>query len=158
MDSAENVAAQHYRGHRDETFSADMHPKRGVHTKHGVLSFHPLDPETSAMSELTDLNTSDAPETADRATPAAPRKRGRPLEMSVPEVLQRIRQLHESGALFRVHREQPALYARARRLFGTWGAALSEAGVDPVKAMNDARARSLETRRRARLQGRTREA
>ena len=31
-------------------------------------------------------------------------------------------------------------------------------GVDPAKAMNDARARSLETRRRIRLQGRTREA
>lgn len=106
------------------------------------------------MSEYTTLDT---PETPSRETPSAPRKRGRPLEMSVPEVLQRIRQLHESGALFRVHREQPALYARSRRLFGTWGAALREAGLDPAQTMNEARARSLETRRRARLQGRSRE-
>ncbi|MCE9627147.1 MAG: hypothetical protein K8R56_04425 [Candidatus Eisenbacteria bacterium] len=106
------------------------------------------------MSEYTTLDT---PETPSRETPSAPRKRGRPLEMSVPEVLQRIRQLSESGALFRVHREQPALYARARRLFGSWSSALREAGVDPAQAMNEARARSLETRRRARLQSRSRE-
>lgn len=106
------------------------------------------------MSEYTTVDTSD---TTRRENPPAPRKRGRPLEMSVPEVLQRIRQLHESDALFRVHREQPALYARARRLFGTWGAALREAGLDPARTMNEARARSLETRRRARLQSRSRE-
>lgn len=105
---------------------------------------------------MSDLTIMDTPETPLRES-AAPRKRGRPLEMSVPEVLQRIRALGSSGSLFRVHREQPALYARARRLFGSWGGALRQAGLDPDKAMLEARARSLETRRRARLESRTRE-
>ena len=108
------------------------------------------------MSHSTILDT---PDGLTRETSASmPRKRGRPLEMSVPEVLTRIRDLHSAGSLFRVHREQPALYARARRLFSTWGQALREAGVDHQQALLDARRRSLETRRRARLQGRTSEA
>ncbi len=109
------------------------------------------------MSDLTILDTPDSP-SRETTTTTTPRKRGRPLEMSVPEVLQRIRALNESGTLFRVHREQPALYARARRLFGSWGEALREAGVDAQKAMLEARARSLETRRRARLSSVRREA
>jgi len=107
---------------------------------------------------MSDMTIMDTPENPVRETPAAPRKRGRPLEMSVPEVLQRIQALSSAGSLFRVHREQPALYARARRLFGSWGDALREAGLDPQKAMLDARARSLETRRRARLENRATEA
>jgi hypothetical protein len=83
----------------------------------------------------------------------AARKRGRPLEMPPSEVLRRIRVQFEQGTLFRMHREQPALYARARRLFGSWAAALAEAGVDHQRAMTDARRRSLETRRRARQDG-----
>lgn len=82
------------------------------------------------------------------------RKRGRPLEMSADEVLRLIRDKQSSGTLFRVHREQPALYARARRLFGTWARALQMAGLDHAQAMADARRRSLETRRRARVQPR----
>ena len=80
----------------------------------------------------------------------APRKRGRPLEKSPADVLRQIRAEFEGGRLFRMHREQPGLYARARRLFGSWANALAEAGVDHDRAMADARRRSLETRRRAR--------
>ena len=78
------------------------------------------------------------------------RKRGRPLEMAPSEVLHRIRDEYARGTLFRMHREHPSLYARARRLFGTWAAAVAEAGVDHRSAVADARRRSLETRRRAR--------
>jgi len=81
---------------------------------------------------------------------SAARKRGRPLEMAPSEVLDRIRLEHARGTLFRMHREHPGLYARARRLFGTWAAAVANAGVDRDRAMADARRRSLETRRRAR--------
>ena len=78
------------------------------------------------------------------------RKRGRPLEMAPSDVLRRIRDEYACGTLFRMHREHPGLYARARRLFGTWAAAVAEAGVDHHRAMADARRRSLETRRHAR--------
>lgn len=78
------------------------------------------------------------------------RKRGRPLEMAPNEVLKRIRDLSERGHLFRVHLDTPALYARARRLFGTWAAALGAAGVNHGAAVAAARERSLETRRRRR--------
>lgn len=108
------------------------------------------------MSDSTIMDTTES--TTREFSSAAPRKRGRPLEMSISEVLDRIRALHSTSSLFRVHREQPALYARARRLFGTWGQALRTAGVDHQQALLDARRRSLETRRRARLEGRGREA
>jgi hypothetical protein len=78
------------------------------------------------------------------------RKRGRPLEMAPSEVLHRIREEYARGTLFRMHREHPGLYARARRLFGTWAAAVAEAGVDHDRAVADARRRAIETRRRAR--------
>jgi hypothetical protein len=81
---------------------------------------------------------------------SAARKRGRPLEMAPSEVLDRIRLEYARGTLFRMHRAHPALYARARRLFGTWAAALARAGVDHNRAMAEARRRSLETRRRVR--------
>lgn len=84
------------------------------------------------------------------------RKRGRPLEMSADEVLRLIRDKQSAGTLFRVHREQPALYARARRLFGTWARALQLAGLDHAQAMAEARRRSLETRRRTRNEPRDR--
>ncbi len=91
---------------------------------------------------------------ANRTTPTqtGARKRGRPLEMSADEVLRLIRDKQAAGTLFRVHREQPGLYARARRLFGSWARALETAGLDHSQAMADARRRSLETRRRARTQ------
>lgn len=89
-----------------------------------------------------------APETAAMSA----RKRGRPLEMSGDEVLRRIRDLSASGLLFRVHREAPALYARARRMFGTWAGALTAAGVDHGQTLQEARRRSFETRRRTRVE------
>ena len=78
----------------------------------------------------------------------ASRKRGRPLEMSQSEVLARIRHLAatESG-LFRIHHTHSDLYARARRQFGSWAAAVSAAGVDYTTAVNAARQRATETRR-----------
>ena len=78
------------------------------------------------------------------------RKRGRPLEMPAPDVLRRIRAEFDRGTLFRMHHAQPALYARARRLFGSWANALAAAGVDHARAVTEARRRSLETRRRMR--------
>lgn len=96
---------------------------------------------TSLETPVRDTNGSE---------PVRARKRGRPLEMSPDEVLRLIRDKQTSGTLFRVHREEPGLYARARRLFGSWAAALQSAGLDHAQAMAEARRRSLETRRRAR--------
>lgn len=84
------------------------------------------------------------------ATDVAPRKRGRPLEMTADEVVVRIRGLAEDRGLFRIHRDHAALYARARRLFGSWAGALRAAGLDPEATLRDARRRSFEARSRAR--------
>ena len=84
---------------------------------------------------------------AAEATQPVRRKRGRPLEVQPHEVLGRIRELCMQNALFRVHLDAPALYARARRLFGTWASALDAAGVDHGATVEAARRRSLETRR-----------
>lgn len=67
--------------------------------------------------------------------------------MAPEEVLRRIAALGAEGALFRVHHQHPALYARARRLFGTWANALARAGVDPARTLDDARRRSQASRR-----------
>jgi hypothetical protein len=67
--------------------------------------------------------------------------------MSRAEALAAIRAAAERGELFRVHLEQPALYARARRMWGTWGAAVAAAGVDYERVLHDARSRSVDTRR-----------
>jgi hypothetical protein len=46
-------------------------------------------------------------------------------------VLDAIRELHEkTGELRAVHRIRPALYARARRAFGSWRSAVTAAGLD----------------------------
>jgi hypothetical protein len=64
------------------------------------------------------------------------------------EVLARIRHLAATeNGLFRVHRTHGDLYARARRQFGSWAAAVSAAGVDYATAVNAARHRATETRR-----------
>jgi hypothetical protein len=81
------------------------------------------------------------------------RKRGRPLEMLPQEVLRRIRDLAERGQLFRVHLDTPSLYARARRLYGTWAGALTAAGLNHGETVAAARQRSLEKRRRRRPRG-----
>jgi hypothetical protein len=86
------------------------------------------------------------------AGPAGParasrRRKGRPLEMAPDELLHRIRGLGEQGGLFRVHVDHPALYARARRLFGSWAGALERAGLDHAGALTEARRRSVAARR-----------
>jgi hypothetical protein len=81
---------------------------------------------------------------------SARRRRGRPLEMSASELLERIRDRAAVGGLFRVHLAEPALYARARRLFGSWARALAAAGLDHTAAVSEARRRAHEGRRRAR--------
>ena len=68
--------------------------------------------------------------------------------MAPGEVLARIRERATRDGLFRVHLDAPALYARARRLFGTWAAALAAAGVSHDATVAAARRRSIETRRR----------
>lgn len=89
-----------------------------------------------------------APEPASPAGRARPSPRGRPLLMSRERVLERIRTLAAGdGGLFRVHRGHPALYARARRLFGSWSGAVAAAGLDYPFALAVARERSLRNRR-----------
>jgi len=78
------------------------------------------------------------------------RRRGRPLEMSAEQLLERIRERASLGGLFRVHLAEPALYARARRLFGSWARALAAAGLDHTATVSAARRRAHEARRRAR--------
>jgi len=83
--------------------------------------------------------------------PGIPRssRGGRPLLESPSRVLERIADLARRGeGLFKVHRTHADLYARARRLFGTWAAAVAAAGVDYGAALDSARRRSAENRRR----------
>ncbi len=78
-----------------------------------------------------------------------PRRRGRPSLMPPVVVLERIRRLAaRSEGLFRVHRTHGDLYARARRQFGSWAAAVVAAGCDYQLAVDRARQRALENRRR----------
>ena len=47
------------------------------------------------------------------------------------QVLATIRGLHQqAGGLSRIHRTHPALYAQARRAFGSWREAVAAAGLD----------------------------
>jgi uncharacterized protein HemY len=79
--------------------------------------------------------------------------------MSRAELLKRIRALaHEPDGLFRVHHLDTGLYARARRQFGTWAAAVQAAGLNYGDAVEAARRRSLQTRRARRSPPRSREA
>jgi len=83
--------------------------------------------------------------------PSAPRparRRGRPPLATPQEVLGQILEAHARGELFRVHLDQPALYARARRLWGSWAGALHAAGLDYELTMVESRRRALDTRRR----------
>jgi len=64
-------------------------------------------------------------------------------------VIVQIRELAAGGdGLFRVHRTHPDLYARARRYFGSWAAAVGVAGLDYASAIRVARDRSRVTLRR----------
>ena len=76
------------------------------------------------------------------------RRRGRPPRMSAQEILDRIRRLAVSrGGLFRVHQRNASLYARARRRFGSWSAAVVAAGLDYREALSGARQRAARNRR-----------
>lgn len=85
------------------------------------------------------------------SAPGAHSGRGRPSLMSSAAVLEKIGQLAgRREGLFRVHHTHPGLYARARRQFGSWAAAVRAAGVDYDHALNTARRRSIQARRRRR--------
>jgi hypothetical protein len=89
-----------------------------------------------------------APEARHHVVSATESRRGRPLLISREQVLEQIRQLAgRSDGLFRVHRQHPDLYARARRLFGAWSRAVALAGLDYRVAIEAARQRSLRNRR-----------
>lgn len=89
---------------------------------------------------------SEDPQAGPVAAPA--RGRGRPLLMSRDAVLEKIRQLakREEG-IFRVHLTHSGLYARARRMFGSWAAAVEAAGVNYGQTLVHARGRALRSRR-----------
>ena len=106
------------------------------------------------------MNELEAGEHAEAMTvdvdPRRSSRRGRPVEMEPTRVLERIRQLAERGhGLFRIHRTHSALYARARRQFGSWAAAVAAAGLDYDGSLDRARQRSIATRRRRRRTRRT---
>ena len=89
-------------------------------------------------------------------TPAvSPRRRGRPPLATPEQVLQQIREAAQADRLFRVHLDHPAMYARARRLFGTWAGALHATGVDYEGVIAEARRRAAATRRRGAASVRT---
>jgi hypothetical protein len=53
------------------------------------------------------------------------------IDLQHDAVSEAIRALHgQTGGLARVHRTHPALYARARRAYGSWRAAVAAAGID----------------------------
>lgn len=70
-------------------------------------------------------------------------RRGRPPIMTRELLIARIRELATAeGGLFRIHRAHPEVYARARRMFGSWSEAVRSAGVDYDEAVRSARRRS----------------
>jgi hypothetical protein len=110
-------------------------------------------PELEALSRHGDGGAS--PGARNPAPGGASRRRpGRPLEVPPEQVLGTIRRLaQDKDGLFRVHLEAPDLYARARRLFGSWSAAVRRAGLDYEALRGAARARSIQSRRRNRRRG-----
>ena len=74
--------------------------------------------------------------------------------MTRDALLDRVREVARAmDGLFRVHREHPDLYGRARRMFGSWSETVRAAGVDYDGAIAHARRRSrvtLSDRARAR--------
>ena len=58
-----------------------------------------------------------------------------------------IRDLHaQAGGLSRIHRTHPALYAQARRAFGSWREAVAAAGLDYGHEVDQSLRRGLELR------------
>ena len=106
-------------------------------------------PETQSEAASELLLASPTFAEANAAGPSRLSRGGRPLLESPARVLERIADLARRGeGLFKVHRTHAALYARARRLFGTWAAAVAAAGVDYRATLESARKRSAENRRR----------
>lgn len=59
-------------------------------------------------------------------------------------LLATIRDLHQqAGALSRIHRTHPALYAQARRAFGSWRKAVAAAGIDYGRELDQSLRRGL---------------
>lgn len=109
--------------------------------------------ERAVVSEPGSATALLAADASRRSAGSVPGRRrpGRPLEVSPDEVLSTIRRLSaDRDGLFRVHLEAPDLYARARRLFGSWSAAVRRAGLDYEALRGAARARSAQSRRRNR--------
>jgi hypothetical protein len=105
------------------------------------------------MSDATDSDGGHAPGLHPVPAPPSSRRRGRPPLFAPDQVLAEIREASASGTLFRVHLERPALYARARRLWGSWSSALAKAGLQPQEILEAARLRAIETRRQKRKAG-----
>jgi hypothetical protein len=100
--------------------------------------------EESAAAQLAEPRRAEhAPSDAVRI-----RRRGRPLDMAPEAVLDRIRQLaaRDTG-LFRIHLTDAPLYARARRLFGSWQGAVRAAGFDYLDVLEGSRRRAVLARR-----------
>jgi len=79
--------------------------------------------------------------------------------LSAPDVelLATIRSLHaQAGGLARVHRTHAALYARARRAFGSWRGAVAAAGLDYARERDQSLRRGLSLRDQRRAQNRSR--
>jgi len=92
--------------------------------------------------------TENDPVGAKESSGAPHNRRGRPLEMSSAALLERVKSLaNRSPGLCRIHETHPSLYARARRLFGSWAAAVRAAGFDYAEVIEQSRRRSLKTRR-----------
>src|SRR5437773_12383466 len=109
------------------------------------------------MSAKTEVESEGFDHSVPRAEPCGPgpdlllavpgKKRGRPPKMSAQELLDRIRRLAVSRAgLFRVHERNASLYARARRNFGSWSAAVAASGRDYRAAGSGPRTRSARVR------------
>ena len=107
---------------------------------------------SSTEMQLEMTQKAAAPTAPTATTAGASRRRGRPTLMPTSELLERIRQIAGAEGLYRVHHTHSNLYARARRQFGTWANAVRAAGLDYGDAVNVARRRSVETRRRLRRQ------
>jgi hypothetical protein len=107
------------------------------------------DPAEASMDVTRSRGTSARDDTVAEGATRVTRKRGRPAIMTRDELLSLLRERATSpDGLFRVHLTDSDLYARARRMFGSWAFALAAAGVDYRRIIATARARSLETRRR----------
>lgn len=73
-------------------------------------------------------------------TPLPPEPEGR-------QLLERIRSIHgQTGGLSRVHHTHPALYAQARRAFGSWREAVAASGLDYVRERHESLKRGLTLR------------